>query len=148
MDCRLLSPKPFPFPESKVHGTNMGPIWVLSAPDGPHVGPMNFAIWVIIQCWQSVSFTHGSVLHWDLNQNTELSIEKCVRKCLPKCWPFYSSLTHQSFVASMIPYQLQTPGIPREISSLSGQCTHELCLFERYDICIPLSSIRNRHLWF
>ena len=22
----------------------MGPTWVLSAPDGPHVGPMNFAI--------------------------------------------------------------------------------------------------------
>ena len=24
----------------------MGPNWVLSAPDGPHVGPMNLAIWV------------------------------------------------------------------------------------------------------
>ena len=31
-------------PDSKVHGANMGPIWVLSAPDGPHVGPMNLAI--------------------------------------------------------------------------------------------------------
>ena len=31
-------------PNSKVHGANMGPNWVLSAPDGPHVGPMNFAI--------------------------------------------------------------------------------------------------------
>ena len=31
---------------SKVHGANMGPNWVLSAPDGPHVGPMNLAIWV------------------------------------------------------------------------------------------------------
>ena len=31
--------------DSKVHGANMGPAWVLSAPDGPHVGPMNFAIW-------------------------------------------------------------------------------------------------------
>ena len=36
------------FPESKIHGANMGPTWVLSAPDGPHVGPMNFAIWVMI----------------------------------------------------------------------------------------------------
>ena len=33
------------YPDSKVHGANMGPTWVLSAPDGPHVGPMNFAIW-------------------------------------------------------------------------------------------------------
>ena len=32
------------FPYSKVHGANMGPIWVLSAPDGPCVGPMNLAI--------------------------------------------------------------------------------------------------------
>ena len=32
-------------PDSKVRGANMGPIWVLSAPDGPHVGPMNLAIW-------------------------------------------------------------------------------------------------------
>ena len=32
-------------PDSKVHGANMGPTWVLSAPGGPHVGPMNFAIW-------------------------------------------------------------------------------------------------------
>ena len=31
-------------PDSKFHGANMGPTWVLSAPDGPHVGPMNFAI--------------------------------------------------------------------------------------------------------
>ena len=34
------------YPDSKVHGANMGPIWVLSAPNGPHVGAMNFAIWV------------------------------------------------------------------------------------------------------
>ena len=31
-------------PDSKVCGANMGPTWVLSAPDGPHVGPMNLAI--------------------------------------------------------------------------------------------------------
>ena len=31
-------------PDSKVHGANMGPTWVLSAPDGLHVGPMNLVI--------------------------------------------------------------------------------------------------------
>ena len=31
-------------PDSKVHGANMGPIWGLQDPGGPHVGPMNFAI--------------------------------------------------------------------------------------------------------
>ena len=31
-------------PDSKVHVANMGPNWVLSAPSGLHVGPMNFVI--------------------------------------------------------------------------------------------------------
>ena len=35
------------YPESKVHGASMGPTWVLLAPDGPHVGPMNLAIRVV-----------------------------------------------------------------------------------------------------
>ena len=32
-------------PDSKVHGVIVGPIWGRQDPDGPHVGPMNFAIW-------------------------------------------------------------------------------------------------------
>ena len=31
-------------PDNKVHRANMWPIWVLSALDGPHVGPTNLAI--------------------------------------------------------------------------------------------------------
>ena len=34
------------FPDSKVHGASKGPIWGPQDPGGPHVGPMNFAIWV------------------------------------------------------------------------------------------------------
>ena len=39
--------------DGKVHGANMVPSWVLSAPDGPHVGRMNLAIWDddITRCW-------------------------------------------------------------------------------------------------
>ena len=39
-----LKPSYYIIPDSKVHGANMGPTLVLSAPDGPHVGPMNLAI--------------------------------------------------------------------------------------------------------
>ena len=35
-------------PDSKVHGANMGPIWGRQDPGGPHVVPMNIAIWDII----------------------------------------------------------------------------------------------------
>ena len=34
-----------PAPDSKVHGAHMGPIWGRQDPGGPHVGPLNFAIW-------------------------------------------------------------------------------------------------------
>ena len=37
-------------PDSKVHVVNMSPTWVLSAPDGPHADPMNFAIWAAAEC--------------------------------------------------------------------------------------------------
>ena len=61
-------------PDIKVHGANMGPTWVLSAPDGPHDGPMNLAIrdpyiqqqkrsdsihwglWVLFRCFESRRF--------------------------------------------------------------------------------------------
>ena len=39
----------------------MGPTWVLSAPDGPHAGPMNFAIrgiFVIVLLFCVASFMH------------------------------------------------------------------------------------------
>ena len=35
-------------PDSKVHGANMGPTWCRQDPGGPHVGPMNFAIWEVM----------------------------------------------------------------------------------------------------
>ena len=37
-------------PDSKVYGAHMGPLWGRQDPGGPHVGPMNFAIWAIIGC--------------------------------------------------------------------------------------------------
>ena len=33
------------YPDSKVHGANMGPIWGRQDPGGTHVGHMNSAIW-------------------------------------------------------------------------------------------------------
>ena len=33
------------YPDSKVHGAKMGPIWGRQDPGGPHVGPMNLVIW-------------------------------------------------------------------------------------------------------
>ena len=53
-DLLLAGTKPEPgpaltyhYPDSKVHGANMGPIWARQDPSVPHVGPMDFAIWVV-----------------------------------------------------------------------------------------------------
>ena len=35
------------YSDSRVHGANMGSIWGRKNPGVPHVGPMNFVIWVI-----------------------------------------------------------------------------------------------------
>ena len=35
--------------DSNVHGANMGPTWGRQDPGGPHVGPMNFAVWGWLQ---------------------------------------------------------------------------------------------------
>ena len=51
-------------PDSKVYGANMGPTWVLLAPDGLHIGPMNLAIrGVLIESpWKLVPWVqYGSV---------------------------------------------------------------------------------------
>ena len=47
------------FPESKVHGANMGPAWDQQDPGGPHVGPMNLDIWV-----QEVKSGIGFQIHY------------------------------------------------------------------------------------
>ena len=35
-------------PDSKVDVANIGPMWGLQDPGGPHAGPMNFAIWAFM----------------------------------------------------------------------------------------------------
>ena len=35
------------YPDNKVQGANMGPMWGRQDPGGPHVGPMNLAIRVL-----------------------------------------------------------------------------------------------------
>ena len=60
-------------PDSKVHGANMGPLWGWQDPGGPHVGPMNSAIWVGLDPNDSfiahqityVSFTASKILQFE-----------------------------------------------------------------------------------
>ena len=58
------------FPDSKVHWANIGPIWGRQNPGGPHVGPMNFVIWVdqirtpALKLWKSNQNSLGVWFCW------------------------------------------------------------------------------------
>ena len=66
------------YPDSKVHRANMGPIWGWQDPGGPHVGPMNFAIWVIIH---SLTLAKGHI--WPISDCPCLHISQqlCIMPC-------------------------------------------------------------------
>ena len=71
------------YPDSKVHGANMGPIWGRQDPGGPHVGPTNFAIKVFninLICAakpsSSLEFRHN-FFDW-----AKKIVEKCSRACI------------------------------------------------------------------
>ena len=49
------------YPDNKVHGANMGPIWGRQDPDWPHVGPVNFAIWVV---WTEPTCDATTTFEW------------------------------------------------------------------------------------
>ena len=83
------------FPDSKVHGANMGPTWVLSAPDGSHVGPMNLAIRVFTYY---VFITNG--LEWERPLTATYPSWQCARQALgcvdPTLSPLVGTQSHQS----------------------------------------------------
>ena len=62
-----------PVLDSNVHGANMGPTWVLSAPDGSHVGPMNLAIRGIVPLIAKTLWPTSSMLPYGANAGLSLA---------------------------------------------------------------------------
>ena len=62
------------YPNSKVHGANMGPISGRQDPGGPHVGPMNFGIWVGLPSELSC--------YWYLGQHVKHGEQKYISKMI------------------------------------------------------------------
>ena len=85
-------------PDSKVHGVNIGPNWVLSGPDVPHVGPMNLAIRApTVFVFRPVHF-HWLILQHNLihkSQHVEAYCNDrswCIRLFPTKTYVFYSNI--------------------------------------------------------
>ena len=85
--CCLVLVRP-PYPDSKVHGANMGPTWILSAPDGPQVGLMNLAIWVgmgepfiwLTQSWWYITITNHECQSWAYLCNNSSFVQARITK--------------------------------------------------------------------
>ena len=96
-------------PDYKVRRANMGPTWVLSAPDGPHVGPMNLTI-------RKAFFQVMSCCRQDSRHN------------MKRCWP---RLSEQS---KNLTYDLRPSSRLRNVIYLSRPTFHKTihCLTQMY----------------
>ena len=61
------------YPDSKVHGANMMPIWSRQDPGGPHVGPTNFGILVTIRSGYILSHATTTLKDWGLNGSPNIN---------------------------------------------------------------------------
>ena len=64
MNTTLTTTENLTFPDSKVHGTNMRPIWGRQDLGGRHVGPINFAIWVIALTTSTNAYVCAWYFRW------------------------------------------------------------------------------------
>ena len=122
-------------PDSKVHGANMGPTWVLSTPDGPHVGPMIFAIrgcYVLLTaiiCHPLSTCQHKSEGWWEafyIGMNMKLFITT-IRPCsiwitINQCLETIDWLTISRQDVFSIPY----------ISDNDGKYPYYICFANKY----------------
>ena len=73
---------------TKVHGANIGPTWVLSAPDGPHVGPMNLAIRVLSRvalCTVVSFYAFANCLRDELQHSAVQLVDKSFAANITQC---------------------------------------------------------------
>ena len=121
-------------PDGKVHGANMGPTWVLSAPDGPHVGPIYLGIKVWLGGGPSLQGTVQRELQTGHSQMT----------ILPGMRPIRAKhlISHEidpaedMFVLLTWGGSLYTPKLCYHISARALGCTpgyqYHTCIFRSY----------------
>ena len=84
-----LENKNWNIPDSTVHGASIGPTWVLSAPGGPHVGPVNLATRdVYILEWNAVVWLDYNSFHQRMMNTYNYSHSPLLHNIT--CVPVYS----------------------------------------------------------
>ena len=75
--CWNISPVLGRPPDNKVHGANMWPSWGGQDSSGPHVGPMNLAIWDCPRCSEIILKDTGYIA-WTKRQNHDVDVPRVV----------------------------------------------------------------------
>ena len=78
-------------PDSKVDGANMGPIWGRQDPGGPHVGPMNLAIWDTLKWSFTLHFCAILVTVMRAYRSVYFQWEPCVNCYCSHVYIFFSA---------------------------------------------------------
>ena len=130
-------------PDSKIHGANIRPTWVLSAPGGPHVGPMNLAIRDMQPRWGS-SFgpayvkdthrRHTDILGWFCGLKHKKFLCKCVLEARQNLNP-------------KVPAYLESEWIETTNEALTSHTMqHTLLVHRQSTIFLNVQSISWQHL--
>ena len=100
-------------PDSKIHWVNMGPTWVQSAPDGPHVGPMNLAkMWM----QKHLSLTSGRI--FPMPQYISVVVANLRFKLF---------LVHDFFMGNYVRQKPETHSFINDISFINDSLSQKAC---------------------
>ena len=127
--------------DSKVYGTYLGPTWGRQDPDGPHVGPMNLAIWerlcrhilcnILHQALIEVKLVNGvfimMVLHW--NENVAILMKFLLLSALNVVKITTSgALTDEKVVKMTYPFQCKQNTYLNMLTSFNNCVTMQIML--------------------
>ena len=136
---------------SKVHGTNMGPIWGRQDPGGPHVVPMNLVVWDV--CCTAKSNKLDKLREWSLRTMHNVpSIRPFRTQCINQVkehgyqtgwnnhflkfssqyvnWIDYTLIV--IFVINIL-YNLRTPKLEQPITTNYGLCIFTYLAFKLWN---------------
>ena len=112
---------PTQFLDSKVHGANMGPTWVLLAPVGPHVGPVTLLSGLIHPVANQGTFATICTLNlWGFVHNEEYFLPDCLGTL-----EIISDIV-KTFKDLVVNIRLSTDGFPTRIFFTRQQNRHNI----------------------
>ena len=106
----------------------MGLTWVLSAPDGPHIGPMNLAIWgCIVMPWESLQpycpLKHHTAYSMAVNSSSKMAVISQMTFSNAFSWMIMLELRFE-FHRSLFPRHVMISEVLIQYKDCLSRCWH------------------------